>query len=252
MERLGELLESVPDGEREEALQYYNDYFDDAGEENEESVIQELGCPEQVALRIEAELSEADSEYSERGYEDVRFRDAQELVSHSQSSTANNGANNTQTDWNNDSNGAQSSWNNAPQPNRTSQPEAKKPINIWKIVAIVLLCIFAAPIIIPLCIAAIVVVAALIISVVAVCFGIVVAGFAILFAGIVVIGVGLAKLFVAPAIGLAVGGVGFLLFALGVLLSLVTLWCAVKVVPWVIRGIVSLIRRLVGKAGAKE
>ena len=35
MERLERLLWNISDSEREEALQYYNDYFDDAGEENE-------------------------------------------------------------------------------------------------------------------------------------------------------------------------------------------------------------------------
>ena len=33
MERLERLLWNISDSEREEALQYYNDYFDDAGEE---------------------------------------------------------------------------------------------------------------------------------------------------------------------------------------------------------------------------
>lgn len=41
MERLERLLWNISDSEREEALQYYNDYFDDAGEENEAKVIEE-------------------------------------------------------------------------------------------------------------------------------------------------------------------------------------------------------------------
>ena len=31
------------------ALQYYNDYFDDAGAEKEEEIIAELGSPEEIA-----------------------------------------------------------------------------------------------------------------------------------------------------------------------------------------------------------
>ena len=34
MKQLESLLQNVSPAEREEALQYYNDYFDDAGEEN--------------------------------------------------------------------------------------------------------------------------------------------------------------------------------------------------------------------------
>ena len=39
MTELAALLQDVPVEERREAMQYYNDYFDDAGEENEEQVI---------------------------------------------------------------------------------------------------------------------------------------------------------------------------------------------------------------------
>ena len=42
MRRLEELLKSIPASEREDALGYYNDYFDEAGEENEYQVIFEL------------------------------------------------------------------------------------------------------------------------------------------------------------------------------------------------------------------
>ena len=64
MERLERLLWNISDSEREEALQYYNDYFDDAGEENEAKVIEELGSPNQVAQKIKAGCSDQTSEYS--------------------------------------------------------------------------------------------------------------------------------------------------------------------------------------------
>ena len=37
MRKLEELLSDISPSEREEALQYYNDYFNDAGRENEKS-----------------------------------------------------------------------------------------------------------------------------------------------------------------------------------------------------------------------
>ena len=73
MDRLEKLLWNISDSEREEALQYYNDYFDDAGEENEAEVIRELVSPEQVAQKIKAGLSDSASEFSEQGYRDTRF-----------------------------------------------------------------------------------------------------------------------------------------------------------------------------------
>ncbi len=59
MSQLEILLRNVSDGEREEALQYYNDYFDDAGAENEQAVIEALGNPARVAENIRRELLES-------------------------------------------------------------------------------------------------------------------------------------------------------------------------------------------------
>lgn len=50
--RLEYLLRGIPENERMDALAYYNDYFDDAGVENEQQVIRELGSPEAVAQII--------------------------------------------------------------------------------------------------------------------------------------------------------------------------------------------------------
>ena len=56
MSQLEGLLAEIPAAEREEALQYYNDYFEDAGPENEQSVIKALGSPREIAENIKAEL----------------------------------------------------------------------------------------------------------------------------------------------------------------------------------------------------
>ena len=45
MRRLEEALTDITPFEKEEAIQYYNDYFDDAGVENEEEVMNSLGTP---------------------------------------------------------------------------------------------------------------------------------------------------------------------------------------------------------------
>lgn len=56
MERLRELLREISPEERDEALRFYESYFDEAGSENEQTVIGELGSPEQVAEAIKEEL----------------------------------------------------------------------------------------------------------------------------------------------------------------------------------------------------
>ena len=55
LSQLERLLYDIPAQEREEALEYYNGYFDDAGKEKEAEVIQELGSPGKVAAIIKAE-----------------------------------------------------------------------------------------------------------------------------------------------------------------------------------------------------
>ncbi|HKM04016.1 MAG TPA: DUF1700 domain-containing protein [Lachnospiraceae bacterium] len=52
MKQLEALLFDISSSEKEEAIQYYSDYFDDAGVENEAYVINELGSPEKVAATI--------------------------------------------------------------------------------------------------------------------------------------------------------------------------------------------------------
>lgn len=55
METLSRLLQDIPEEDRIDALKYYNDYFDDAGSENEQNVIEELESPEKVAMKIKAD-----------------------------------------------------------------------------------------------------------------------------------------------------------------------------------------------------
>ena len=58
MNQLKNLLWDIPEGEREEALNYYEDYFDDAGVDNEAQVIAALGSPEKVAAIIKEGLKD--------------------------------------------------------------------------------------------------------------------------------------------------------------------------------------------------
>jgi hypothetical protein len=58
MSQLDRLLQDLPIGERAEAMQYYSDYFSDAGVENEQEVMDTLGSPEKVAETIRKELYE--------------------------------------------------------------------------------------------------------------------------------------------------------------------------------------------------
>lgn len=51
-------LSGLPPEERQNALQYYEDYFADAGEENEAQILQELELPEKIARDILSDYRE--------------------------------------------------------------------------------------------------------------------------------------------------------------------------------------------------
>ena len=75
MQQLERLLWDLPESDRMDAIAYYNDYFDEAGVENEQSVLMELGSPERVASIIKADLNTSgneQAEYTEQGYFDGR------------------------------------------------------------------------------------------------------------------------------------------------------------------------------------
>ena len=233
MERLEQLLLVLPEEEREEALQYYHDYFEDAGAEKEEEVIRELGTPEEVAAKIRAGFAGESGEYSEQGFEDVRFHKSHEIVAEAER--------------------VDGTWEEIPEKDAEFHQNKKqnKNTNIWKVIAIIVLVVFAAPIMVPIGVALLAVVFALIVTVVAVLFGIGVSGFAILLSGIIVIIAGIAKIILAPATGILAAGIGCILLAIGVLVSWGMVSILVKIVPGLIRTIVNILGTPFRKAGAR-
>lgn len=74
LDELEALLSDLPQAEREEALSYYEEYFD-AADQDEQQVIQQLGSPARIAAAIKSNMTEGNetyAEYTETGYEDVR------------------------------------------------------------------------------------------------------------------------------------------------------------------------------------
>ena len=55
IDRLAQLLADIPPEERDEALTYYREYIEDAGLENEEAIMQELGSSEEIAAAIKVD-----------------------------------------------------------------------------------------------------------------------------------------------------------------------------------------------------
>ena len=75
LRELSFLLSDLEEDEKKEALQYYQDYFDEAGPEREQEILAHIGSPEKAASEIKNGLfGDTDrGEYTERGYYDERF-----------------------------------------------------------------------------------------------------------------------------------------------------------------------------------
>ncbi len=78
MKELEYLLQDIPEEEKEDAISYYRDYLEEAGEDHEEQAIREFGSPERVASIIRSELMgnlEEGGAFTESGYQDERFKE---------------------------------------------------------------------------------------------------------------------------------------------------------------------------------
>ncbi|NLO10224.1 MAG: DUF1700 domain-containing protein [Clostridiales bacterium] len=234
MRKLEDLLLDIPIEERSEALKYYNDYFDDAGVDNEDNIISELGSPERIAGIIKADLhAEGDNSqnrgfFTEKGYKDTVYEETKyEVVkpdevkqeeSNKSATTGNTTSSNTSTNT-----GSSGSSNN-------------------KLALIILLCIFAIPVGIPLLIAFISVIFSLVITVFALLFGFGIAGIVMVPVGIATVFIGLINIGI-PFMGLVLCGVGLLMLGLGILFVMFCVWLSKILIPAIIKGTVYIFRR---------
>ncbi len=267
MRRLAELLADVSPAEREEAIQYYNDYFDDAGTENEQSVIASLGTPEELAKTIRAGLFDGGNagEFTEKGFSGYEQRRSNEILNPNQLNSGSEQAQNaqgaqfTQNDQYGQQkyNGQQSTqqqWqaNNAyAEQTQSGKKQEKQPMSGGTIALIVLLCILASPFLLGIGGGAL----GIIIGILGALFGIVVgfgaAGIALMIAGVCLFVYGITLLFGAPLGGLCVIGAAMVCIAIGlVFFWLVVMICA-ALIPAVIKGIVKIFQSIFPNRGNK-
>lgn len=223
MQQLERLLMDIPEHDRLDAIAYYNDYFDEAGIENEAQVIRELGSPEKVATTIKMDLNASgntEAEYTEHGYDDGR--DANHI--------------------------------NAPTKQENTSKN-KKQKRDFPLALIIILIIFASPIlvgvgggafgvIIGILATIFGIVIAVIVTVLALAIAMLACGIACLVAGAACIVVGLVRAVTSGVEGLLFVGVGGIVFALGILFTVLFVWCAFKWLPALFRWTIDLIQRL--------
>ena len=215
MTELAALLQDVPEEERRDAMKFYNDYFDDAGEENEQQVIAELENPAKVAATIKEDLGSASreqGEYTEKGFRDSRFENKEMPAGRDYQGRDYQGT------------GYESYGEQTP-------PKTNNALKI-----------FGAPVIIPLAVAVIAVLAACGIALLALFLSLIVASAAVVFAGVCVFIAGVLSLIPEIAVGLALIGTGLILTAIGVVATVASTRLCLIVLPGICRGFIWILR----------
>lgn len=255
--RLASLLSDIPECERKEAIQYYNDYLDDAGVENEEEVLRELGTPEEVAASIREGLQEpgaAPGDFPEKGGQQKEKTGQTNQTGHADWARQNSQAG--QTDWarQNRQTGQTDQSRQTRQSNDLNQRYrgGRKKQSAGMTVFLVILCILAAPVILPLALVLLAVPFAII-------FALLVVVAALLFAGIICIIVGVASFFAAfteillfPAAAAILIGKSIFSIGLGILMTVGMGWLLVRVFPGIFRAAVDFCSRLIRRKGGKQ
>lgn len=244
MQRLAELLNDVSPSEREEAIQYYNDYFDDAGTENEQGVIASLGTPEAVAKTIKAGLADGGSvgEFTEKGFQSFESENLNEVMNPQDQEEAKDS--NTRGTYENYENPY------GKEPVELQKPE-KKTMSAGKIVLIVLVCILAFPFLVSMLGGIFGVIVGILGGLFGLVVGIGAAAIALLVVGICLFIYGITLLFSIPFGGLSMMGAAMICAAIGLFFLWLTVLICGGLVPAVVRAIANLFQKIFHRGGEK-
>lgn len=215
MERLRALLSDMEESERLEALSYYEEYFDDAGAENEQELISSLGSPEKVAKSIQEGLKDSDGkegEFSENGFHGFEEDEKKEVGMH--------------------------------QKKKQKLADRIKGLGMGGILLFLVLALFALPILAPICFGVVAAMIGISLAAAAVVCAVAILGFALVIAGAAVFLSAFPCMLLSPAIGVLLIGIGFVIAGIGILLAILGIWIAGKILPRIIRWIVDKIQKL--------
>lgn len=266
------LLMDLPEEERQEALQYYRDYFEEAGPQQEESIVAQLGSPAKVAAELKGSLSGTDEEgeFSERGYrnewyvEDNRVPDQYtEIVQRNHYSGESGSAKYEDTEKQNRRTGKHDGKSFG---NRSEDEISKRRNGVLLLLLFLFIGFPMAGTILSAGFSVVTAVAAALFGGFAGLFGLIAGAIGLVIglftAGITMIIVGCANMSL-PAAGVMVIGWGFLTLAAAFLLMIVVKWACIEVVPSMFRFCIELLKkgircvrgivcRLIGRGGAAE
>lgn len=271
MAQLERLLFDLPENERQDALCYYNDYFDDAGEENEGKVIQELGSPGKVAAIIRAgyrggSSGENRGEYTENGYRDTMFSNENQMPAAREENTREQ--TNERRSWWEEQRDRRNEWRTSGNERAEKQEEyvegldheekmsrekdwmsqghQRRGVGGW--ILLVIAAVFLLPVILGVGGGLVGVTGGLIGAIIA----LIGSGITLVVSGIMGIVKGAFLAVTSPGAGLVAIGGSLLLMALGILLIIFFAWLLFKVCPRIFRGVVNFLSRVFHHGQGKD
>ena len=214
---LSRLLSQLPKEERDEAIKFYEDYFNEAGKENETKVIEELGTPQEVAKKI---LQENEKE-EEIPVSEAKKKEGTEVEPYIDIQTK------KESDYDN------------------GQEEKRKWYQDWdinKVILAVLLGILIIPPVGGILLGGICGALGIIVAVFAVGIAVLAAGIAGVLAGVSMFIGGLAFIPTGAGSGLVFAGLGLFLVGVCILILLLGSWLSFRIIPAVFRGGIRIIK----------
>lgn len=234
--QLSGLLADISPEEREEALDYYKEYIEDAGYENEAAVLEELGSPMEVAAEIKSELPNKNSQGNSNSLQ------LQNTVTNTNMDNQQNFCYQNEQFQQNGQYQQSSQYQNTQNQNRygqTSYTPQNNSDNTGFIIAIVIAVLLSpvwGPVLLSFIVAAI---------------GLLIAGFtggiACILVGIILTVIGIGNLIYSPLIGFSLIGASLIVIALGIVFLLFAIVICTVVIPWLINSISRLFHRAVHK-----
>ncbi len=223
LKKLEYLLQDIDVKDREDALNYYRDYMDDAGLADHDSVDGLLDMPEKVAISIRSSLSgenEENVEYSEQGYTNINV----EPEDHTPEVYGE----------------YEEYYHETPE---------EKNRNLGKWILIGILCLAAAPVILGVGGGIIGVVFGILGALIGVVFGIGGGAIGCLIGGVVLFVKSILHMVVSVPQGIFMMGAALLVVAAGILFVMLLVLICGRLIPWCIRSIVQLFRKLFRRNG---
>ena len=217
MEQLKKYLKRLPKEDYDNAIEYFSEYFDEAGPENEQQVMEDLGEPKEAARELLLNLlqeSVGDSKDSTGGKTAVLPEAG--FTGRSQSTAGQNSA-------------------------ATAHDSAEKKRSPGKIILLAVLVLCASPVSLTLLISALAVLFAVVVVIASVIFSLGVTSVATIAGGIMVAGIGATLILKSAAAACMMVGGGFLIAGAGILIGVFTIY----ICKWCATGIGRLVNRFV-------